>query len=157
PPLSVDRIAGIGVYLAQARIEAVVNLVAQGTRLDLHWLLDPGHAIDQERVRPRHVDDNRGGDLSAVGKRDTGYAAVRAPILTTSARNRNRAPCASAARCRLWVASWGSLTYPEPGVVDSTLQLPRRLIPDVIAPLLELHPKGRGSGSARSHGARWRS
>ena len=88
----------------------VVDLVAQRARLDVHLVLDAGHAVDDERVRAGDVDDDRRVDLGAVGQRDAGHAAVGAADLGDLARKRNSPPFASAARWRLWRRELGSLT-----------------------------------------------
>ena len=54
----------------------VVHLVAQRLRLDLHAVLDAGHAVDHERVRAGDVDDDLGVDLAAVVERDADHLAA---------------------------------------------------------------------------------
>ncbi len=57
----------------------VVDLVAQGASLDIHPIFNPCHAVDDERMRSGHVDDDGRVDLRAILQRHAEYAAVGAP------------------------------------------------------------------------------
>ena len=57
-------------------------------------------------------------------------SSIRIPL--TSALNRNSPPLASAARCKLWEASWGSVTYPGRRGEDDASDLVVRLLPESV-------------------------
>ncbi len=58
-----------------------VHLVAERAGLDVHRLLDAGHPIDHERVRPGHVHHDGCVDLLARVERDPLHAVTAPPDL----------------------------------------------------------------------------
>ena len=131
PGVAVGGVVAVVLEVEVRRRGHVVDLVAQRARLDVHLVLDAGHAVDDERVRAGDVDHDRRVDLGAVGQRHAGDAAVGAADLGHLGAEEELAALGLGGPLEVVGGQLRVVHVARPGGEDRAVELALRLVPEV--------------------------
>lgn len=93
----------------------MMHLMAEGSGLAVHRVGDPGHLVDNERMRATTLKTKWGANQSAVGQLDTGHPRVFDPMPALPVFNLNSA-LGIGSMLQVCESPAGSVMYPAIGV-----------------------------------------